>query len=66
MDVSCASQEDVGPGLALRMRPLATMDVVGGGTGRTTPDMSVGEGTRGVPLATPPASAVSDSVKKQL
>ena len=66
MDVSCLSQEDVSPGLALQMRPLATTEVVGGSTGRTMPGMSVGEGIRGVPLATPPASAVSDSVKKQL
>jgi hypothetical protein len=69
MDVSCASQEDVGPKLALRMRPLllhATTEVVGGGTGRTTPGVSVHEGVRGVPLAAPPASAASDLMKKRL
>ena len=67
-DVSCASQEDIGPGpgLTLQMRPLATMDMVGGGTGRMTPDIFIGKGTRGVPLAMPPASMVLDSVKKQL
>ena len=66
MDVLCLSQEDVGSGLALRMHPLAMMEVVGGGTGRTTPSMSIGKGIRGVPLAMPSASMVLDSVKKQL
>jgi hypothetical protein len=66
MDVPCLSQEDVSPGLALRMHPLATTEVVGGGTGRTMPGMSIGEGIRGVPLAMPSASVVLDLVKKQL
>jgi hypothetical protein len=67
MDVLCASQEDVDPKLALWMCPLllhVTMDEIGGGTGGTMPGMSIDEGVRGVPLAVPPASAVSDSMKR--